>query len=67
VAVCYLAPDSRVAAACGQDVVSASSSHHQGVDRVGDGLVPVGWTEDRLVEALELEDGWMVAVQWHPE
>jgi putative glutamine amidotransferase len=23
--------------------------------------------EDGLVEAVELDHGWMVAVQWHPE
>ena len=43
------------------------SAHHQGVAEVGEGLLPVGWSEDGLVEALEREQGWMVAVQWHPE
>jgi len=63
-----LQPGSRVAAAARADVVAASSHHHQAVDRVGDGLVATGWTDDCLVEAVELDgDGWLVAVQWHPE
>jgi putative glutamine amidotransferase len=36
---------------------------------IGEGLVPVAWSPDGLVEALEPGDprGWFVAVQWHPE
>ena len=41
--------------------------HHQGVDRPGRGVVATGWSEDGLVEAIELERGWMLGVQWHPE
>lgn len=62
-----LQPGSRVASAASTEVVSCSSHHHQGVDRIGDGLVATGWSEDGLVEAIEREDGWMVGVQWHPE
>jgi len=62
-----LASGSGIAAATGQERLSCSSHHHQGIDRVGEGLVPVGWTDDGLVEALEGENGWVVAVQWHPE
>jgi len=58
---------SRIAEAAGAEVVSASSHHHQGVDRLGDGLVATGWTEDGLVEAIESERGWIVGAQWHPE
>jgi putative glutamine amidotransferase len=47
------------------------SHHHQGVDRVGDGLEATGWSEDGLVEAIERGpgpgDGWILGVQWHPE
>lgn len=58
---------SRIAEASGAEVVSSSSHHHQGVDRLGDGLVATGWTEDGLVEAIEGERGWIVGAQWHPE
>jgi putative glutamine amidotransferase len=59
---------SRLAACCNQDTLKkCSSHHHQAIGRVGEGLVAVGWTEDGLVEALEREEGWMLAVCWHPE
>ena len=62
-----VAPGSRLAAACGSETLSCESHHHQGIDRVGEGLIPVAWSEDGLVEAVERPGGWMVAVQWHPE
>jgi putative glutamine amidotransferase len=58
---------SRIAEAAGAEVVSSSSHHHQGIERLGDGLVATGWTEDGLVEAIESERGWIVGAQWHPE
>lgn len=65
-----VADGSRLAAAVGTDRLGACTSiHHQGIERVGEGLVPVGWSDDGLVEALEPvdTDAWLVAVQWHPE
>jgi putative glutamine amidotransferase len=67
-----VAPGSRLAKACGgaSAVAACTSFHHQGVDVIGDGLVAVAWSDDGLVEALELPadaDGWLLAVQWHPE
>ncbi len=67
------APGSRLLASAGVGVLSCSSHHHQGVDRLGDGLVAAGWSDDGLVEAIEravddpYEDVWMLGVQWHPE
>jgi putative glutamine amidotransferase len=58
---------SRLFEACGRSVLTCSSSHHQGIDRLGEGLLSVGWSGDGLVEAVERPDGWLVAVQWHPE
>ena len=59
---------SRIAKACGTDAVHAASHHHQGADRLGDGLTVTAWTNDELVEGIELDgDGWVVGVQWHPE
>ena len=45
------------------------SHHHQGVDRVGEGLrVSARAVEDGLVEAIELPDrSFVLGVQWHPE
>lgn len=62
-----LEPGSRLAAVLGQHVV-VSCHHHQALDRIGDGLVPVGWAPDGTVEAAELPGaGFVVGVQWHPE
>ena len=60
-------PDSRIAAITGCTTLSVSSRHHQAIDRVADGLRTVGRAPDGLVEAVEGEDGWLVAIQWHPE
>jgi putative glutamine amidotransferase len=67
------APDSRLAATAGARTLSCSSHHHQGVDRVGEGLTATGRSPDGLVEAIErvvddrYADVWMLGVQWHPE
>ena len=58
---------SRVAAATGLERVESACSHHQAVDRLGEGLTPVGWADDEIVEAVERTGGWVVGVQWHPE
>ena len=47
---------------------SVQSSHHQGVGRVGEGLVETAWAEDGSLEGLEDPDKrFAVAVLWHPE
>jgi GrpB-like predicted nucleotidyltransferase (UPF0157 family) len=69
---------SRLRATTGVESLSCSSHHHQGVDRIGDGLRATGWSADGLVESIEREPegdpeagpyeaGWMLGVQWHPE
>ena len=60
-------PGSRLAEAVGGTGIVGLSQHHQGIERVGEGLVPTAWSPDGLVEALEGEQGWMVGVLWHPE
>ena len=63
----HLTPGSRIREATGRDVVVGTSHHHQGLDELGEGLEVVGRSDDGLVEAVEHRDGWLVAVQWHPE
>ena len=64
-----LAPGSLAARAAGEEVHRALSHHHQGVDRVGEGLVVTGRSElDELPEAVELPSSrFVLGVQWHPE
>jgi putative glutamine amidotransferase len=61
--------DSTVLAASIGSRVAASCYHHQRVQRLGDGLVPVAYASDGTVEGLARPDspGWFLAVQWHPE
>jgi gamma-glutamyl-gamma-aminobutyrate hydrolase PuuD len=61
-----LDPDSRIGALLGSSATVATY-HHQGVADLGVGLTETGWTDDGVVEAVELADGWVVGVQWHPE
>src|ERR687895_1447284 len=52
-----LAPGSPAARACGELTHATKSHHHQGVDRLGEGLVASGWSVlDELVEAIEIPD-----------
>lgn len=47
-----------------------NSTHHQAIERVGDGLRVVALSpEDSVVEAVELDatDHFVLGVQWHPE
>ena len=49
--------------------LSVNSFHHQAIKDLGDGLEPVAWAEDKVIEAVELPGarGFVLAVQWHPE
>jgi putative glutamine amidotransferase len=45
-----------------------NSLHHQGIDRLAEGLTVEGRTEDGLIEAVRGDgDWWVLGVQWHPE
>jgi putative glutamine amidotransferase len=65
------------ARAAGELVHATKSHHHQGIDRLGEGLVVSGHsTLDNLPEAIEMDGGppsrpsdhrFVLGVQWHPE
>jgi putative glutamine amidotransferase len=65
----HLADGSLAARAAGELRHATLSHHHQGIDRVGDGLRVTGWSDDdELPEALEDPDlQFALGVQWHPE
>ena len=64
-----LAPGSRAAETLGATSITVNSSHHQAIKDLAPGLIATGWTDDRLIEAVETpkEAPWLLAVQWHPE
>jgi putative glutamine amidotransferase len=64
-----LEPGSLAARAIGSELVSVRSHHHQGVDRLGAGVVATGWSEpDGLVEAIEMpEPTFALGTLWHAE
>ena len=60
---------SLAAAAAGELSHATKSHHHQGINRLGEGLIVSGVsTLDDLPEAIELPDRrFVLGVQWHPE
>lgn len=53
----------------GLNEATVNSIHHQGVDRLGQGLIVEATAEDGLVEAFTVANapGYVLAIQWHPE
>ena len=48
--------------------IGVNSRHHQGVKKLGNGLVATAYSEDGLIEAFECPaEKFVMAVQWHPE
>jgi len=52
----------------GRDRVTVNSFHHQGINRLGQGLIAAAAAEDGVIEAVEdPQYPFLIAVQWHPE
>lgn len=50
------------------DSCTVSSYHHQGLDRIGKGLMVTARSADGLPQILEsTDDSWLIATQYHPE
>jgi len=59
-----VAPGSRLHASLGPRAV-VNSYHHQAIATLGDGVEAVAWTDDGIVEAIELPTaGFALGVQW---
>lgn len=47
--------------------ILVNSFHHQAIKELAPGFVLSAMAKDGIIEAIEKEDGFVVAVQWHPE
>lgn len=64
----HVVPQTGLARIYGEKGIEVNSGHHQGIDRLGDGLVASAYAADDLPEAIELPGAsFAVGVQWHPE
>jgi putative glutamine amidotransferase len=64
-----LASGSHLQKLAGAERVRINSSHHQSIDRPGEGLRVTALGTDGIIEGVELEsrEDWVIGVQWHPE
>jgi putative glutamine amidotransferase len=63
-----LEPGSLAARVVGAETTAVKSSHHQGLEELGEGVVVSGHADDGIAEAIELPDrSFAVGVLWHPE
>ena len=60
-------PASELGRVAGEQRLRVNSLHHQAIARLAPGLMQTARGEDGTVEALESDDGLIVAVQCHPE
>lgn len=63
-----LTPGGTLARYFGETEIRTNTYHHQGIDRLGEGLKVSARAGDGLIEAIENDGGsFVLAVQWHPE
>lgn len=64
----HVAPDTLLASIVGAGEITVNSSHHQAIERVGEGLVVTARAEDGIIECLEdPTKRFLLGIQWHPE
>ncbi len=63
-----VAEGSCLAGLLGSTETTSKSWHHQAIAEPGEGVVPVAWAPDGVIEAVEIDgQPQLIAVQWHPE
>jgi putative glutamine amidotransferase len=60
-------PSSELGRAAGEHRIRVNSLHHQAIKQLAPGLQQTARGEDGTVEAVESDDGLIIAVQCHPE
>lgn len=62
-----LAKDSRIRTIFQRDVIEVNSVHHQAIKDPGQGVRVTAIAPDGIIEAIEVPEKKIIAVQWHPE
>ena len=60
-------PDTELYKIVGKNRMAVTSRHHQAVKDVAPGMRVAAWSPDSIVEAAEIPELSILAVQWHPE
>lgn len=67
----HIIKDSLLYDIIGLSETEVNSSHHQAIDRLGEGLMINAKSSDGIVEGIEFSDkkdkSFLIGVQWHPE
>jgi len=59
---------SKLGAIFASESIGTNTHHHQGIKTLGEGLIANAWSEDGLIEGLEMtNDHFAIGVQSHPE
>ena len=53
--------------ATGEAFIDVNSFHHQAIKKLGNGIKPVAYAEDGIIEAVEVEGQFAIGVQWWAE
>ena len=64
--VVKVVPDTLLHRLTGKTDFETNTAHHQGVNKLGNGLIVSAESADGVIEAIEGE-GFTLGVQWHPE
>jgi len=60
--------DTQLHALLGLTTIGTNTHHHQALHQLGKGIIPTAWSEDGLIEAIEIErQKFAIGVQSHPE
>lgn len=65
----FIKKNSQLYKTVNNDLGIVNTNHHQGIDILAGNLSAVAYSEDSLIEAIELSDNksFLLGVQWHPE
>jgi putative glutamine amidotransferase len=67
-AVKVMGEGTRLGRVLGAAEIAVNSLHHQALKRLGEGLSPVAWAPDGVIEGVEMAgERFVLGVQWHPE